>query len=103
MTQQGVPPYLRKVPGRQGYVPPPLDVWRDPWSHLPAELLRQEARSPEMSGDGGSASLRELESTQLCRRRRFTRCPCTMKYNPKINEVVAQLPVWHASIRTSRN
>ena len=96
MTQQGVPLLFEKgAPGRQGYVPPPLDVpERSVESLIPAELLRQEAPVlPEMS---------EMEVVRhfvnLSRRNYavdvgfYPLGSCTMKYNPKINEVVAQLP-----------
>jgi glycine dehydrogenase subunit 2 len=78
-------------PGRKGYSLPQLDV---PEAELPAELVREEIRDfPELS---------EVDVV-----RHFTRLStwnygvdsgfyplgsCTMKYNPKVNEVAARLP-----------
>ncbi|KIH77276.1 glycine dehydrogenase (decarboxylating) beta subunit [Geoalkalibacter ferrihydriticus] len=77
--------------GRKGYSLPALDV---PPAHLPAELVREDIRGfPELS---------ELDVV-----RHFTRLStwnygidtgfyplgsCTMKYNPKVNEVACRLP-----------
>lgn len=77
-------------PGRQGVCFPELDV---PETELPAQMLRSELNLPEIS---------ELEMV-----RHFTRLSqknfaidigfyplgsCTMKYNPKINDAIANLP-----------
>lgn len=78
-------------PGRRGYSLPPLDV---PAVDLPAELTRSEIKGfPELS---------EVDVV-----RHFTRLStwnygvdsgfyplgsCTMKYNPKVNEVAARIP-----------
>jgi glycine dehydrogenase subunit 2 len=77
-------------PGRQGVRPPALDV---PRSDLPDSLVRDDLPLPEVS---------EVDVV-----RHFTRLShlnyaidigmyplgsCTMKYNPKINEVTARLP-----------
>ncbi len=78
-------------PGRRGYSLPPLDV---PAAELPAGLTRDEVKGfPELS---------EIDVV-----RHFTRLStwnygvdsgfyplgsCTMKYNPKVNEVAARLP-----------
>lgn len=77
-------------PGRQGVCFPELDV---PETELPAQMLRSELNLPEVS---------ELEMV-----RHFTRLSqknfaidigfyplgsCTMKYNPKINDAIANLP-----------
>ncbi len=76
-------------PGRQGVCFPELDV---PQTELPADMLRSELNLPEVS---------ELEMV-----RHFTRLSqknfgidigfyplgsCTMKYNPKINDAIANL------------
>ncbi|MDW7645978.1 MAG: aminomethyl-transferring glycine dehydrogenase subunit GcvPB [Desulfuromonadales bacterium] len=78
-------------PGRQGYSLPPLDVEE---ATLPAGLTRDEV--------GGLPELSEVDVV-----RHFTRLStwnygvdsgfyplgsCTMKYNPKVNEVAARLP-----------
>ena len=77
-------------PGRKGVRPPALDV---PKSDLPDTLVREDLPLPEVS---------EVDVV-----RHFTRLShlnyaidigmyplgsCTMKYNPKINEVTARLP-----------
>ncbi len=82
--------YELSVPGREGVKPPKLDV---PPAELPAELLREELPLPEAS---------EVDVV-----RHFTRLShlnysldegmyplgsCTMKYNPRINEVAARMP-----------
>jgi glycine dehydrogenase subunit 2 len=84
-------------PGRKGYSLPPCDVPEKKVSDLlPAELLREKPpRLPEVS---------ELDTV-----RHFTRLSqrnygvdagfyplgsCTMKYNPKANEVVSRFPVF---------
>jgi glycine dehydrogenase subunit 2 len=81
-------------PGRRGFDLPPLDVpERDPASLIDPELLRE-----------GIAGMPELAESEVVRH--FTRLStwnyhvdlglyplgsCTMKYNPKIHEVVARL------------
>ncbi|MEA3397882.1 MAG: aminomethyl-transferring glycine dehydrogenase subunit GcvPB [Chloroflexota bacterium] len=82
--------YELSVPGREGVKPPKLDV---PPAELPVELLRAELPLPEAS---------EVDVV-----RHFTRLShlnysldegmyplgsCTMKYNPRINEVAARMP-----------
>lgn len=81
--------FERSEPGREGVQFPPVDV---PETELPADLRRADLRLPEVS---------ELEMV-----RHFTRLSqknfaidigfyplgsCTMKYNPKINDAVANL------------
>jgi glycine dehydrogenase subunit 2 len=83
--------FEHSTPGRKGYDLPPLDV---PAATLPEEMVRQEI--------GGFPELSEVDVV-----RHFTRLStwnygvdsgfyplgsCTMKYNPKINEVAARLP-----------
>ncbi len=78
-------------PGRKGYSLPKLDV---PTAELPAELCREEI--------SGFPELSEVDVV-----RHFTRLStwnygvdsgfyplgsCTMKYNPKVNEVAARIP-----------
>ena len=83
--------FEHSVPGRKGYSLPKLDV---PEATLPAELCRDEITGfPELS---------EVDVV-----RHFTRLStwnygvdsgfyplgsCTMKYNPKVNEIAARLP-----------
>ncbi len=82
--------YELSVPGREGAKPPQLDV---PPAELPVDLLREELPLPEAS---------EVDVV-----RHFTRLShlnysldegmyplgsCTMKYNPKVNEVAARMP-----------
>ncbi len=88
MTEPTV--YELSVPGRVGFKFPASDV---PETELPAGFVREELALPEMS---------ELDTV-----RHFTRLSqlnyaidlgfyplgsCTMKYNPKINEVTCRLP-----------
>jgi len=82
--------YELSVPGREGVKPPKLDV---PPAELPVDLLRAELPLPEAS---------EVDVV-----RHFTRLShlnysldegmyplgsCTMKYNPRVNEVAARMP-----------
>jgi len=83
--------FERSVPGRRGCDLPPLDVAK---ANLPAKLVRDDIEGfPELS---------EVDVV-----RHFTRLStwnygvdsgfyplgsCTMKYNPKVNEMVARLP-----------
>lgn len=82
--------YELSVPGRKGAKPPKLDV---PPAELPVDLLRAELPLPEAS---------EVDVV-----RHFTRLShlnysldegmyplgsCTMKYNPRVNEVAARMP-----------
>jgi glycine dehydrogenase subunit 2 len=83
------------APGRTGYMPPALDVIDEPVETLiPATYLRDDAPPlPEMS---------ELEVVRhfinLSRLNHavdvgfYPLGSCTMKYNPKVNEVAAALP-----------
>ena len=91
-------------PGRAGVVLPACDV---PATPLPAGLLRKELRLPELD--------------ELTVVRHFTRLSqknysidtqyyplgsCTMKYNPKANEVAASQPGWkgaHPLVADERN
>ena len=83
--------FERSVPGRRGVRLPALDVPRaDP---LPADLLRAALPLPELSEP---EVVRHFTNTS---RRNFSidqgfypLGSCTMKYNPKINDRVADLP-----------
>ena len=83
--------FEHSVPGRKGYSLPALDV---PEANLPTELCRDEI--------SGFPELSEVDVV-----RHFTRLStwnygvdsgfyplgsCTMKYNPKVNEVAARMP-----------
>jgi len=77
-------------PGRQGIAMPELDV---PLSALPDEFVRGELPLPEVSEVDVVRHFTRL--SQLNHAVDIDMYPlgsCTMKYNPKINEVVARLP-----------
>jgi len=85
----------RRVP-RQGHLLPPLDVPRiDPAAVLPEELLREPW--------DGFPDLGELEVVQHFHRLSqlnyavdeglYPLGSCTMKYNPRINERTARMPL----------
>jgi len=77
-------------PGRRGVSAPDLDV---PEAPLPEELVRQELPLPEVSEVDVIRHFTRL--SQLNHAVDIDMYPlgsCTMKYNPKINEVVARLP-----------
>jgi len=81
--------------GRVGYTLPLNDVpTKDPKSILPEHLIRQEApRLPEVSENEVVRHFMRL--SRMNYNVDFGFYPlgsCTMKYNPKINEVVARLP-----------
>ena len=83
--------FERSVPGRRGVQLPALDVPRA--TPLPAALLRNELPLPELSEP---EVVRHFTNTS---RRNFSidqgfypLGSCTMKYNPKINDRVADLP-----------
>ncbi|GAB1482013.1 aminomethyl-transferring glycine dehydrogenase subunit GcvPB [Treponema sp.] len=90
MTYQEIP-LVRdaSVPGRTGVVLPRPDV---PETSIPAALLRDELRLPEMD------ELSVVRHFTLLSQRNFSidgqfypLGSCTMKYNPKMNEVAASL------------
>ena len=83
--------FEQSVPGRRGVQLPALDVPRA--APLPAALLRSELSLPELSEP---EVVRHFTNTS---RRNFSidqgfypLGSCTMKYNPKINDRVADLP-----------
>ena len=83
--------FEQSVPGRRGVQLPALDVPRA--APLPAALLRAELPLPELSEP---EVVRHFTNTS---RRNFSidqgfypLGSCTMKYNPKINDRVADLP-----------
>ncbi len=78
------------VPGRKGVRLPALDV---PESELPADLLREELPLPEVSEvDVVRHYLRLSQLNYAVDKGIYPLGSCTMKYNPKINEVAARLP-----------
>ncbi|MFP4343717.1 MAG: aminomethyl-transferring glycine dehydrogenase subunit GcvPB [Anaerolineales bacterium] len=82
--------YDLSAPGRQGTKPPKLDV---PPSELPVELLREELPLPEVSEiDVVRHFLRLSQLNYAVDKGIYPLGSCTMKYNPKVNEVAARLP-----------
>lgn len=82
--------YELSVPGRAGAKPPRLDV---PESDLPAELLRDALPLPEVSEvDVVRHFLRLSQLNYAIDKGLYPLGSCTMKYNPKINEVTARIP-----------
>jgi len=82
-------------PGRKGYTLEPLDVPEKPVdSLLPKECLREKpARLPEMSENEVVRHFVRLSHMNHHIDKGFYPLgSCTMKYNPKINEVTASLP-----------
>ena len=78
------------VPGRKGVRLPELDV---PESELPADLLRDDLPLPEVSEvDVVRHYLRLSQLNYAVDKGIYPLGSCTMKYNPKINEVAARLP-----------
>ena len=95
--------FEKGAPGRRGYRLPELDADELPLDELipPEHQRQQDAPLPEVS---------ELEAVRhfIARSRRnygvdvgfYPLGSCTMKYNPKVNELMASLRASHA-IRTS--
>ncbi len=82
--------YELSSPGREGVKPPKLDV---PPAELPTELLREELPLPEVSEiDVVRHFLRLSQLNYAIDKGMYPLGSCTMKYNPKINEVAARLP-----------
>ena len=87
--------FERSAPGRVGYSLPELDVpEQDIHAMLPAEVLRREpAQLPEVSEPTAVRHYTRLSQLNHSIDTGFYPLgSCTMKYNPKINEVVANLP-----------
>jgi len=77
-------------PGRQGTQVPSLDV---PEADLPTELLRQELPLPEVSEiDTVRHFVRLSQLNYAVDIGFYPLGSCTMKYNPKVNDVAAQMP-----------
>lgn len=84
--------FEKSQPGRRGYALPALDVPSiDPTQVLPAESLRQNAPTlPEMSELDTIRHYTRLSQLNFSIDTNFYPLgSCTMKYNPKVNELVA--------------
>ncbi len=84
-------------PGRRGYSLPPLDVPERPIEQLiPVDYLRrQPADLPEVSEPDVVRHFTHLSSLNYSIDRGFYPLgSCTMKYNPKVNEVAISNPGW---------
>ena len=81
----------RSVAGRRGIIMPPLDVEEQP---LPdADLLREDLELPEVSQPEVVRYFTRLSQLNYSIDTNFYPLgSCTMKYNPKINDMVASLP-----------
>lgn len=94
--------YELSSPGRHGASPPPLDV---PTSPFPDGLIRESLPLPEVSEiDVVRHFLQLSQLNYAIDKGMYPLGSCTMKYNPKINEVSARLkgftdlhPLQHAS------
>lgn len=82
------------APGRKGYVFPPLDVPGEVEDYLPEAYRRQkDAELPELSEIEVVRHFTHLSSKNYGVDTGFYPLgSCTMKYNPKVNEVAASLP-----------
>ncbi len=82
--------YQLSSPGREGVKPPALDV---PSSTLPADLIRDDLPLPEVSEiDVVRHFLRLSQLNYAVDKGMYPLGSCTMKYNPKVNEVAARIP-----------
>ncbi|MGC9397877.1 MAG: aminomethyl-transferring glycine dehydrogenase subunit GcvPB [Anaerolineae bacterium] len=92
MSKDAVEPLIYELssPGREGVQPPKLDV---PPAELPTELIREELPLPEVSEiDVVRHFLRLSQLNYAIDKGMYPLGSCTMKYNPKVNEVAARLP-----------
>ena len=82
--------YELSTPGREGVKPPQLDV---PERALPADVIRDTLPLPEVSElDVVRHFLRLSHLNYAIDEGMYPLGSCTMKYNPKINEVTTRLP-----------
>ncbi len=82
--------YDLAAPERHGVQPPACDV---PESSLPDEMLRQDLPLPEVSEvDVVRHFVRLSQLNYAIDKGMYPLGSCTMKYNPKVNEVAARLP-----------
>lgn len=79
--------------GRRGHLLAAEDACQDATADLPAELLREELRLPELGELDVVRHFTHLSSMNFSIDNAFYPLgSCTMKYNPKVNEDVARLP-----------
>ena len=85
--------FEKSVKGRKGYTLPKLDVSQKS-DLIPNKFLRKEnAKLPEVPETDVSRHYIRLSNLNHCIEKGFYPLgSCTMKYNPKVNEVVASLP-----------
>ncbi len=86
--------FEKSVPGRKGYTLPECDVpERETSEYIPAKLVRKNAaRLPEVSEGEAVRHFVNLSSlNHHIDKAIYPLGSCTMKYNPKINEVVSRL------------
>ena len=82
--------YELAQPGRHGTTVPAVDV---PTTEIPAELVRDSLALPEVSEiDVIRHYTRMSQKNHAIDINFYPLGSCTMKYNPKINEIVARLP-----------
>jgi glycine dehydrogenase subunit 2 len=82
--------YELSKPGRHGVTVPDVDV---PEMEIPADLCREELALPEVSEiDVIRHYTRMSQKNHAIDINFYPLGSCTMKYNPKINEIVARLP-----------
>lgn len=83
-------------PGRKGYELPADTFGNDAFSHLPADLMRSgEPELPEVSELEVVRHYTNLSTKNFGVDTGFYPLgSCTMKYNPKINEEIAQIPAF---------
>ncbi|HNT75659.1 MAG TPA: aminomethyl-transferring glycine dehydrogenase subunit GcvPB [Anaerolineae bacterium] len=82
--------YELSAPGRTGVKPPRLDV---PEAELPDSMLRDDLPLPEVSEiDVVRHFVRLSQLNYAIDKGMYPLGSCTMKYNPKVNEVAARLP-----------
>ena len=82
-------------PGRRGVIPPPAEDSLPPLSECipPEALRRQPAALPELGELQVIRHFTRLSEMNMAIDRNFYPLgSCTMKYNPRINEVVASMP-----------
>src|SRR4051794_8350365 len=80
-------------PGRRSHLLASPDACQDATQDLPAELLRDELRLPELGELDVVRHFTHLSSMNFSIDNAFYPLgSCTMKYNPKVNEDVARLP-----------
>ena len=86
--------FEKSVVGRKGYTLPKLDVPNT--NPIPNQFIRKvDAKLPEVPETDVSRHYIRLSNLNHCIEKGFYPLgSCTMKYNPKVNEVAASLPGW---------